>query len=73
MTATGSPSSLAATCQHVRHRPPIQIRAWVTGEAGRTVELGGEAACVMRMLCVDCGAILDGGLHMEGCHSEELR
>jgi tellurite resistance-related uncharacterized protein len=31
--------------QHVRHRPPFQVRAWVTTEAGRTGRLGGELDC----------------------------
>ena len=34
---------------------------------------GGEAACWVHMLCSDCGAMLDGGPHREGCHSEDLR
>ena len=99
--------------QHVRHRPPFQLRAWVTDEAGRTAKLGtlldcplcnqpeladaddrhaadlsepsvtptrraaedqgGEAACWVHMLCSDCGAMLDGGPHREGCLSEDLR
>jgi len=31
--------------QHVRHRPPIQIRSWVTSEAGRRSRLGVELDC----------------------------
>jgi len=33
-------------------------------------ELGGEAACFARMLCPDCGAVLDGGPHRPGCASD---
>ena len=31
--------------QHVRHRPPWQIREWVTTEAGRNQKLGVELEC----------------------------
>ncbi|MDQ3370338.1 MAG: DUF3565 domain-containing protein [Myxococcota bacterium] len=32
--------------QHVRHRPPFQLRPWVVTEAGRTERLGSELGCV---------------------------
>lgn len=31
--------------QHVRHRPPWQIREWVTTEAGRNQKLGVLLEC----------------------------
>lgn len=31
--------------QHVRHRPPFQLRAWVTEEAGRAARLGTPLNC----------------------------
>lgn len=31
--------------QHVRHRPPFQLRAWVTDDAGRKARLGTRLAC----------------------------
>ena len=31
--------------QHVRHRPPFQLRAWVTEETGRTAKLGMPLEC----------------------------
>ncbi len=30
---------------------------------------GGEPACFAHLLCPDCGAVLDGGPHLEGCRS----
>jgi Protein of unknown function (DUF3565) len=34
--------------QHVRHRPPWELRAWVTTDAGRQAHLG------MLLRCVRC-------------------
>lgn len=31
--------------QHMRHRPPWQLRPWVTTEAGRASQLGSELDC----------------------------
>jgi hypothetical protein len=31
--------------QHVRHRPPWQVREWVTTEAGRNQKLGASLEC----------------------------
>ncbi len=31
--------------QHVRHRPPWQLRAWVISEAGRAERVGQPIAC----------------------------
>ena len=31
--------------QHVRHRPPWQVREWVTTEAGRKQKLGALLPC----------------------------
>jgi hypothetical protein len=28
---------------------------------------GGEAACFANLLCPECGAVLDGGPHRDGC------
>ncbi len=33
--------------QHVRHRPPWQLRPWVTTEQGRREHLGAELNCVL--------------------------
>jgi hypothetical protein len=32
-------------------------------------ELGGEDACLLPVMCPDCGAVLDGGPHRPGCAS----
>jgi len=32
-------------CQHVRHQPPWQVRAWVTTEEGRQAKLGAAFEC----------------------------
>jgi Protein of unknown function (DUF3565) len=34
---------------------------------GGAPERGGEAACFAHLLCPQCGAVLDGGGHLEGC------
>jgi len=31
--------------QHVRHRPPFQMRPWVVTSAGRESRIGAELAC----------------------------
>ena len=31
--------------QHVRHRPPFELRAWATTDEGRTAKLGSLLAC----------------------------
>jgi steroid delta-isomerase-like uncharacterized protein len=31
--------------QHVRHRPPFQMRPWVTNEQGRQLQLGAKLEC----------------------------
>ena len=31
--------------QHVRHRPPFQLRPWITEETGRTAKLGMPLEC----------------------------
>lgn len=33
--------------QHVRHRPPWELRPWVTTEQGRREHLGGMLRCVL--------------------------
>jgi len=30
-------------------------------------EAGGETACWAHLLCPECGAVLDGGPHLDGC------
>ena len=66
--------------QHVRHRPPFQLRPWVVEADGRRdrlgtplecplCETGGEAACLAQLLCPDCGIVLDGSPHRPGCAS----
>jgi hypothetical protein len=39
-------------------------------ELGDT-DAGGEAACLAPLLCPECGVVLDGGAHAEGCTSGE--
>jgi hypothetical protein len=66
--------------QHVRHRPPFELRPWVLDDATRNARLGtgrdcplcdaergGEAACFAHLVCGECGAVLDGGGHAAGC------
>ena len=43
ISATGSPTSIAVTGQHVRHRPPFVNRPWVASAAGREAMLGTDA------------------------------
>jgi tellurite resistance-related uncharacterized protein len=33
----------------------------------QTPEAGGETACWAHLLCPECGAVLDGGPHVDGC------
>jgi hypothetical protein len=42
--------------QHVRHRPPWQIRPWVTSEAGRAARIGQAMACPTCDAAVEPGA-----------------
>jgi tellurite methyltransferase len=42
-----------------RHDPGVQLP--------RVTDEGGEAACFAHLLCPECGAVLDGGPHMESC------
>ncbi len=30
---------------------------------------GGESSCYAHLLCLECGAVLDGGRHRDGCRS----
>jgi Protein of unknown function (DUF3565) len=68
--------------RHARHRPPFESRPWILAPEGRRRRIGtplecrlcdqdaaegGEAACFANMLCPECGAVLDGGAHRDGC------
>ncbi|MGZ4256554.1 MAG: DUF3565 domain-containing protein [Gaiellaceae bacterium] len=68
--------------QHVRHEPPFFPSHWVLEAEGRRERLGtplecrlcdqeegGESACLADRLCPECGAVLDGGPHRQGCSS----
>lgn len=67
--------------QHVRHEPPFYPRAWVLRAEGRQQQLGkplecrlcdeagGEAACYAHLVCPECGVVLDGSPHRQGCAS----
>jgi uncharacterized protein DUF3565 len=67
--------------QHIRHRPPFELRPWVLDDASRNarlgttrdcplcdVERGGETACYAHLVCPECGSLLDGGGHAPGCN-----
>jgi tellurite resistance-related uncharacterized protein len=41
----------------------------VTLTAQEAPEQGGETACWAHLLCPECGAVLDGGPHLDGCAS----
>lgn len=61
--------------QHVRHRPPFQVRTWVLDEQGRRSRIGaplecplcdhpdepegGDPACYAHLVCPGCGALID--------------
>lgn len=34
---------------------------------------GGESACMLQVLCPECGAVLDGGAHRPGCSATSGR
>jgi hypothetical protein len=64
--------------RHIRHRPPFELRPWVLDTEARQERLGtmldcglcdqgGEAACFANVVCPDCGVVLDGSPHREGC------
>jgi hypothetical protein len=61
--------------QHVRHRPPFELKPWVLTDEERNARIGtrrdcplcdqgGEAACYIQFVCEECGAIGD---HRAGC------
>lgn len=52
---------------HARGEQPAAIPA-----SHADGDQGGEAACWLHLMCPECGAMLDGGHHREGCHSEVL-
>jgi len=37
------------------------------GVTQQAPEAGGETACWAHLLCPECGAVLDGGPHLDGC------
>ncbi|HVW87967.1 MAG TPA: DUF3565 domain-containing protein [Gaiellaceae bacterium] len=64
--------------QHVRHRPPFELKPWVLADETRNARIGterdcplcdrgGEAACYAHLVCDECGAVLDGAGHRPGC------
>ena len=64
--------------QHVRHRPPFELKPWVLSDEERNARIGtgrdcplcdrgGEAACYAHLVCDECGAVLDSGGHRAGC------
>ena len=66
--------------QHIRHRPPFEVRAWVLVDAERSARIGtprdcplceadrgGEASCYAHLVCEECGTVLDGHGHAPGC------
>ena len=69
--------------QHIRHRPPFELRPWVLDDTTRNarigtgrdcplcdLEPGGEAACYAHLVCPDCGDMLDGNEHAAGCQKD---
>lgn len=68
--------------QHVRHRPPFEVRPWILAAETRAERLGtlrdcplcdqaGEAPCLAHLVCPECGAVLDGSGHRPGCSQAE--
>jgi hypothetical protein len=66
--------------QHVRHRPPFFPEPWVLEAKGREdrvgtpldcliCDQGGEPACLAHLVCPDCGVVLDGSPHRQGCRA----
>ncbi len=68
--------------QHIRHRPPFEVRPWVLEPESRGARVGtlrdcplcgpaeldaGEPVCLLPFLCPECGAVLDGTGHAPGC------
>jgi hypothetical protein len=65
--------------QHVRHRPPFQVRPWVLDDAERAARVGqrlecplcdrsdgGDPACWAGMICPTCGG---ADAHRPGCQT----
>jgi tellurite methyltransferase len=48
---------------------PIDARLGVTAnfDPGPAFAEGGESACLAHLLCPECGAVLDGSSHVQGC------
>jgi Protein of unknown function (DUF3565) len=66
--------------QHIRHRPPFELRPWILDDETRNARLGtardcplcdteqgGESSCFAHLVCDECGVVLDGGGHAPGC------
>lgn len=65
--------------QHVRHRPPFELKPWVLDDESRNARVGterdcplcdregGESSCYAHLVCEECGVVLDGSAHREGC------
>jgi len=63
LLAIDEPDPTAATADASRHE------AGGSAPAQPAPHEGGESACWAHLLCPECGAILDGGCHIEGCRS----
>ena len=37
-----------------------------------TLDEGGETSCYAHLLCLECGAVLDGSEHHSGCSSLQV-
>jgi len=38
---------------------------------GTEFDEGGETSCYAHLLCLECGAVLDGGDHRAGCRLDQ--
>jgi tellurite resistance-related uncharacterized protein len=45
--------------------------AWRDVTVQRVPDQGGETACWAYLLCAECGVVLDGGAHVNGCRSAD--
>lgn len=54
------------SCSHSQHVPTDDV------PITRLPSEGGEAACWAHLLCPECGAVLDGGQHRQGCRFDDV-